>query len=74
MPFPGLFVRAPVMAAKHGMQDLALSALNDHGKSPITSVTAAAASGGGGAASGLLTAATTAASPVFAALPVLGQL
>lgn len=73
MPFPGLFVRAPVMAAKHGMQDLALSALNDHGRSPITPVAAAAASGGG-AASGLLTAAATAASPVFAALPVLGQL
>ena len=72
MPFPGSFVRAPIMAAKHGMSDLALSVINDHGRAPVTPV-AAAAAGGSFSSAGLLTAGMQAAAPVFSAVPVLGQ-
>ena len=72
MPFPGAFVRAPIMAAKHGMQDAALAGVNDHGQSPVTSVAAAAAGGGSGSA-GMLTGAMQPAAPVFSALPTLGS-
>lgn len=72
MPFPGAFVRAPIMAAKHGMQDAALAGVNDHGQSPVT-LMAAAAAGGSGGSTGLLTGSMQPASPVFSALPALGS-
>lgn len=72
MPFPGTFVRAPIMAAKHGMPDLSLAGVSDHGTSPINAV-AAAAAGGSGGAGGLLSSGMQAAAPVFASLPTLGR-
>lgn len=71
MPFPGTFVRAPVMAAKHGMPDLSLTGVDDHGTSPINAV--AAAVGGSGGAGKLLSTGMQAVAPVFASLPTLGR-
>lgn len=67
MPFPGQTVRAPIMAAKHGMQALAMSVVTDSGPSPLKLVGADGKSSGAGD----LSPGSSPAAPSFASLPSL---